>query len=129
MAKKNQEAGQDVQEQVSEALNTALNRAEANFLISKTDDYDLSDEFVETLKELSEKSQKAATGFTNVITCLAIKAAMPNVDMRYHQTQIQTQTDRPAGFNFRGVSERTVAPWLTDHTFESAQSRSPTQNF
>jgi DNA (cytosine-5)-methyltransferase 1 len=129
MAKKNQEAGQDVQEQIADALNSALARAEANFLIAKMDDYNLSDDFVATLKELSEKSQKAATGFTNIITCLAIKAAMPDVDMRYHQTQIQTQTDRPAGFNFRGVSERTVAPWLTDHTFESAKSGWQTRTF
>ena len=71
---------------------------------------------------MSEMSGKATTGFTNIVTCLAIKAAHPTADIRYHQTQIQDQTDRPAGFNFRGVSETIVAPWLRSRTFEGAKS-------
>ncbi len=129
MARKNQEPSQDVHVQVSKALDDALSRAETNFLDSKLDDYSLSEKLAYALKDISNLSQKASTGFTNIITCLAIKAAMPKVDIRYHQVQIQDTTDRPAGFNFRGISEKTIYPWLSDHTFEGAKSGWQTRTF
>jgi DNA (cytosine-5)-methyltransferase 1 len=82
----------------------------------------LSSEMTESLKELSRNAQRASAAFTNIVTCLAIKAALPNVDIRYHQTQIQSDTPRPADFNFRGVSERVVYPWLSAHEFQGARS-------
>jgi DNA (cytosine-5)-methyltransferase 1 len=36
--------------------------------------------------------------------------------------QIQKDTDRPAGFNFRGLSEITVYPWISRNRFEGAKS-------
>lgn len=129
MARKNQEPSQDVHEKVSNALSNAYSRADSNFLESKISDYNLSKKLDHALKDISDLSQKASTGFTNIITCLAIKAAMPTVDIRYHQVQIQDQTDRPANFNFRGVSEKTIYPWLSDHTFEGAKSGWQTRTF
>ena len=129
MVQKNQEAGQDVQEQVTNALDKAMSRAESNFLASNLNNYSLSKRLSDALKDISGLSQKASTGFTNIVTCLAIKAAMPNVDIRYHQVQIQDKTDRPAGFNFRGVSEKIIYPWLTEHAFEGAKSGWQTRTF
>jgi DNA (cytosine-5)-methyltransferase 1 len=129
MTKKYEDAGQDVHASVAKALDGALRRAEVDHLAGKASTYNLSPTLAGAIEEVSKKSQKAATGFTNIVTCLAIKAAMPKVDIRYHQTQIQSQTDRPAGFNFRGVSERTVAPWLSARTFEGAKSGWQTRTF
>lgn len=121
--------GLDVQHQVRNALDLALEFAQANFVAEAVSDYGLSERLVHALRNISLLSQKASTGFTNIITCLAIKAAKPDVDIRYHQVQIQNQTDRPAGFNFRGVSETTVYPWLNEHSFEGAKSGWQTRTF
>ena len=53
---------------------------------------------------------------------MAIKVAKPSADIRYHQVQIQKDTNRPANFNFRGVSEKVIYPWLNRHTFDGAKS-------
>ena len=66
---------------------------------------------------------------TNIVTCLAIKTAMPEVDIRYHQVQIQHQTKRSAGFNFRGISENVIYTWLSDHNFDGAKSGWQTRTF
>jgi len=129
MVRKNQEAGQDVQQLVTAALDAALVRAEGDFSSNTTTAYDLSVRLSTALKDISALSQKASTGFTNIITCLAIKVAKPDVDIRYHQVQIQNQTDRPAGFNFRGISEEVVYPWLNNHNFEGAKSGWQTRTF
>jgi DNA (cytosine-5)-methyltransferase 1 len=110
VASKSIEAGQAVQQQVVRSLNKALQNAEKSFLNGVAVSNGLSVNLIAALKEISDLSQKASTGFTNIVTCLAIKAARPNVDIRYHQVQIQGQTDRGAGFNFRGVSEKIVYP-------------------
>jgi DNA (cytosine-5)-methyltransferase 1 len=129
MTKINQEASQDVHVKIQKALDDAFTLANSNFSKGVAGTYNLSTTLSSSLEELSRKSQKAASGFTNIVTCLAIKAALPNVDIRYHQTQIQDQTDRPARFNFRGVSERTVAPWLSQKHFEGAKSGWQTRTF
>lgn len=129
MVKKSAEAGEIQEDKIYTALNIAFARAQVSFLSGDLSVYGLSDRLDDALKEISSLSQKAATGFTNVVTCLAIKAAMPKVDMRYHQVQIQKNTDRPAGFNFRGVSEKTVYPWLNENTFEGAKSGWQTRTF
>lgn len=108
---------------------SALSRAEEPFNANSPPDFQLSPRFKTALDTVSDLSGKATTGFTNIITCLAIKAAKPTADIRYHQTQIQGQTDRPAGFNFRGVSETVVAPWLSAQTFETAKSGWQTRTY
>lgn len=120
--KKNVEVNSTVRAKIKDALDSAYQRAQDEFAGSASPVHILSNTLRASLAELSEKSGKAGAAFTNIVTCLAIKAAIPAVDMRYHQTQIQGDTDRPAGFNFRGVSEITVAPWLTSRSFEGAKS-------
>jgi DNA (cytosine-5)-methyltransferase 1 len=129
MAVKKIDAGQDTQLKISDALERALTIAESNFIQGKMDGYNLSTKLCEAITEISRLSQKASTGFTNIVTCLAIKSALPSVDMRYHQVQIQNQTNRPAGFNFRGISENVIYPWLSEHTFEGAKSGWQTRTF
>ena len=84
--------------------------------------WSLSERLKNALDGVHDNAQAASAVFTNIVTCLAIKSAMPNADMRYHQTQIQTGTDRPAGVNFRGISETVVYPWLSRNRFEGARS-------
>lgn len=123
------EAGAAPQDKINLALTTAFSLAESRFLVGDLTSYTISPILANALEDISKKAQKAATGFTNIITCLAIKAAMPNVDIRYHQVQIQGDTDRPAGFNFRGVSEKSVAPYLFSQNFEGAKSGWQTRTF
>lgn len=90
----------------------------------------IEEQFLCALEKMSQKSAKASTGFTNLMTSLAIKAAMgDSVDVRYHQVQIQNQTSRPAGFNFRGHSESVIAVWLSQHEFNGAKSGWQTRTF
>jgi DNA (cytosine-5)-methyltransferase 1 len=128
MARQNQEAGQDTQTKILTALVNAYNVAELNFN-NKAFPYKLSSEFKKVIEKLSELSEKASTGFTNIVTCLAIKSALPNIDIRYHQIQIQDKTTHPAGFNFRGVSEKIIYPWLNENNFEGAKSGWQTRTF
>ena len=103
-------------------LDEALEWAEEAFAADMRPEVSLSDRLQESLDGLHDHAQAASAVFTNIITCLAIKSAAPNVDVRYHQTQIQTDTDRPAGVNFRGISESVVYPWLSHNLFEGAKS-------
>ncbi len=103
-------------------LNEALAQAEAIFAAAGTPNAALSDRLQTSLDGLHARAQAASAVFTNIITCLAIKSARPDVDVRYHQTQIQKDTDRPAGVNFRGISEDVVYPWLSRNRFEGAKS-------
>lgn len=129
MSRLNQEAGKDTQTKIVDALNRAYEYAEVNFIKQNEDAYKISSELKKCIERLSELSGKASTGFTNIVTCLAIKSALPNVDIRYHQIQIQDKTDSPAGFNFRGVSEKIIYPWLNENNFEGAKSGWQTRTF
>lgn len=120
---------QETESLFEDALNNALNSALRLYENPDTASDGLTVRLITALDTMSRFSQKASTGFTNIMTCLTIKAAMPNVDIRYHQVQIQDQTDRPAGFNFRGVSEKFVYPWLNKHDFEGAKSGWQTRTF
>ncbi|MDR1019191.1 MAG: hypothetical protein LBL73_00400 [Synergistaceae bacterium] len=125
----------DIEGLVVTELDKALDIAETYFATMQTDTIPysasgLDNNFIAALDEMSAKCSKATTGFTNLVTSLAIKAALgDSVDIRYHQTQIQSQTDRPAGFNFRGVSEKVIYFWLSTHEFVCAKSGWQTRTF
>jgi DNA (cytosine-5)-methyltransferase 1 len=112
----------DIASSSREQLDQALTRAEGIFAQDGTPDFQLSDRCRQALDGLHARAQAASAAFTNIVTCLAIKAARPDVDVRYHQTQIQKDTPRPAGVNFRGISEDVVYPWLDRNRFEGAKS-------
>jgi len=122
-AARTSKASGEIKDKIHSALDIALEHAEDDFAAGTPPGYGLSSRLEDSLEKLSMSSSSASTGFTNIVTSLAIKAALGEmVDIRYHQVQIQDQTDRPAGFNFRGVSEDTVYPWLAEHGFEGAKS-------
>jgi DNA (cytosine-5)-methyltransferase 1 len=127
--RRNHEASAELRQQVVAKLDEALSRAEAAFSSEEKQVYGLSEKITKDIEAISALSQKASTGFTNIVTSLAIKIAQPEVDIRYHQVQIQNQTPRPAGFNFRGVSEIAVFPWLNEHNFDGAKSGWQTRTF
>lgn len=90
----------------------------------------LNKQFIASLEEMASQCEKASTGYLNLLTSLAIKATLKDsVDIRYHQVQIQNQTDHPAGFNFRGVSEEVMYDWMQQHEFPSAKSGWQTRTF
>lgn len=115
-------------------LDTALDIAETEFLNNKEGvprfAQELSTELIRALDIINSKCSKASTGFTNIITGVTIKAVFKDrVDVRYHQVQIQDKTNRPAGFNFRGISEDIIYVWLSQHEFEGAKSGWQTRTF
>lgn len=122
MVKKNLVASIPPHAEFRAALNVALNEAEEAFNTDDLPNEGLSARFQEALERMSRSAEKASAAFTNIVTCLTIKVVMPEVDIRYHQVQIQKDTDRPAGFGFRNLSEVVIYPWLSDHTFDGAKS-------
>lgn len=125
----------DLDEKLCQKLDEAFSMGE-NYFAEKKDKLpafvtqNLNPVFISALESLSAQCEKASTGYLNVVTSLAIKAVYEDkVDVRYHQTQIQSQTDRPAGFNFRVVSEKTVYPWMDHHEFHGAKSGWQTRTF
>lgn len=112
----------DLAKSAADALDHALADANALFLAETKPNFHLSGRMVGALTTLNAKAQAASAVFNNVVTCLAIKSGNPGVDVRYHQVQIQQETDRPAGVNFRTISEDTVYPWLDSQRFQGAKS-------
>ena len=112
----------DVSSDALAQLEAALAIAETAFAAGTPPVVTLSDRLQTSLDGLHTRAQAASAAFTNIVTCLAIKSAKPHADVRYHQTQIQKDTDRPAGVNFRGISEDIVYPWLNRNRFEGAKS-------
>ena len=99
---------------IRKELDEAFDKAEAYF-VTKCEELppfaveNLNPRFINALELMAKYCEKASGGYSNLITSLSIKAVYgERVDVRYHQVQIQSQTDRPAGFNFRGVSETTI---------------------
>lgn len=89
----------------------------------------ISPEFIAVLDFINEQGTNASTAFTNIFTSLAVKAAFPLIDIRYHQEQIQDQTASGAGFSFRTLSEVEIYPWLKDHQFDGAKSGWQTRTY
>jgi len=123
-------------EEIIRELDSAYSLAES-FYIEKGKDKmpdfassNLSTALINAIENIAQLCQKATTGYLNIVTGLAIKAAYgEKVDVRYHQTQIQKNTDRPAGFNFRGVSESIIYHWMEKHEFHGAKSGWQTRTF
>jgi DNA (cytosine-5)-methyltransferase 1 len=115
---------EDVSTDVLNQLEKTLQLAETSFATNSALNISISDRLKDSLDTLHKRSEMASAVFTNIVTCLAIKSARPNADVRYHQTQIQTPkyTDRPAGVNFRGISEDIIYPWLNRNRFDGAKS-------
>jgi DNA (cytosine-5)-methyltransferase 1 len=86
--------------------------------VGKGHQWQLSGQIREYLDDLTEKSDDAKTGFVNIVTCLACKALDPTVDCRYHRPGIGSDDY----FSGRGVSEKVIAPWLSEKDFVSARS-------
>lgn len=97
-------------------LDHAYSSAEAAFIVGRDPELNISPVLRACLQEISDKSVGASSAFTALVTCLAVKAARPDLDARYHQTQIG------APFSFRTISEKVVYPWLSSHEFEGAKS-------
>ena len=90
----------------------------------------LSEELVTSIEDMSRKSAIATTGFTNLITGTASKAAYgADIDSRYHQVGIQKEAGIKARFSFRSVSESIVYPWLYKNKFNYAKSGWQTRTF
>ena len=136
MAKKNNdESPQDLGEKIYQQLNAAYQLAE-NYFATKNKELPpfatqyLSQEFIVAIEDLARQCEKASTGYLNIVTAMSIKAVYEDkVDVRYHQIQIQDQTNRPAGFNFRGVSEKLIYPWMEAHEFHGAKSGWQTRTY
>lgn len=100
----------DLAEKLQAKLDEAYSLAEQHFFLKDKPQVplfaseNLSNDFIKALETAASKCEKASTGYLNIITGLTIKSAYPDIDVRYHQTQIQNQTDKPAGFGFRTVS-------------------------
>ena len=124
MARTKQEIGASLATDISRALDQAYERADGVFQSGK-EDWNLNERYRASLVTLSAECDSASTGFTNIITGLAIKAARPDIDVRYHQVQIQT----PPHFNHRGVSETIIFPWLKAKHFSGAKSGWQTRTF
>ena len=111
-------------EKIQNNLNVAYDKAQKEFF---ADGHHLSDSLDENFREwlsfLSSKSEQASAAFTNVMTGLCIKSAFPELDVRYHQTQIQAESAiGKTWFNHRGISENIIYPWLHAHDFNGAKS-------
>jgi len=136
MARIKENRPKELDENLIKELDSAYNLAEGMFDSGKQGQMpsifsgSLSTEFFSALEGIAKLCEKASSGYLNVITGLAIKATFGDaVDIRYHQVQIQNQTDRPAGFNFRGVSEKVIYHWMEKHEFHGAKSGWQTRTF
>lgn len=90
------EAEGRIGEQVLNCLQLALSYAEDDYARGEEVNFKLSPRLKSAIENLSAKSETSTTAFTNIVTAISIKAARPEIDVRYHQVQIQNQTNRPA---------------------------------
>lgn len=118
------EKGKDADfEKIQAVLQEALEAIEKEFASGSDPSWKLSQRILDALEALSGASSQASSAFTNIVTCLAIKAVYPELDVRYHQVQIG------APFSFRNISEKVVYPWLRANEFEGAKSGWQTRTF
>ena len=135
MAKQTDVRPKDLDGKLTAKLDEAYLLAEG-FFVKKTKGLppfavqNLNPTFITALEDLARQCEKASTGYLNIVTSLAIKSVYEDkVDIRYHQTGIQNQTDRPAGFNFRVISEEIIYPWMEAHELHGAKSGWQTRTY
>lgn len=117
---------------VAKSLDAALLAADGEFRSTRADyNFKLSAKFKNALKELSDKSEEAGTAFTNIVTCLSIKAANPSINIRFYKAKMRRENNQLPVFSFRPISEKVVYPWLSrrDHNFKGAKSGWQTRVF
>lgn len=109
---------------ISETLDGAYNSALARYNHElDCDGADLPESFLVHVEKISNESERCSAAFTNIITGIATKLAFPELDVRFHQTQIQEQSRvGKSWFTHRGISEDIVYPWLNNHDFAGAKS-------
>lgn len=135
MAKKDAPKPKNLDEKIVAKLDEAFEMAEEYFVTKKEEipafaADNLNPEFIDALEIMAKYCEKASGGYSNLITSLSIKSVYGDrVDVRYHQVQIQDKTDRPAGFNFRGISEGVIYTWMEAHEFHGAKSGWQTRTF
>lgn len=116
----------DLDEKVSAALESAYASASKYYDAKQgREAFGLSEPFLDALESMSERATSASSGFTNLVTSMALKAAFPEIDSRYHQVQIQ----KPRFVAFRPVSEKVIYPWLREKNFDYAKSGWQTRTF
>lgn len=114
---------QEVKNNIQCVLENSYESMLASFNEEKQPDFKIPESLIVHLDALTNKAEAASAAFTNIITGLAIKIGNPELDVRYHQTQIQANSDlKKSWFNHRGISEKTVYPWLSEHNFSGAKS-------
>lgn len=126
--KKRSERSKELDMQFEHALDSAYKMAEEYFFTKQeqlpefvTDS--LNKEFIQALEGMAKACEKASGPYLNLLTSITVKCVLADkVDIRYHQVQIQGQTDKPAGFNFRGLSESVIYNWMEQHEFHGAKS-------
>lgn len=125
MARKIMRRGAEANDATKRGILDKLTEAyeQAELYLQDGHEWELSERFLDALEGMSRASTSASTGFTNIITSLAIKSARPDLDIRNHQVQIG------APFSFRNISETVVYPWLISNRFEGAKSGWQTRTF
>ena len=117
-------------QKINEAYSLAYNSYTTNNNSLPDFSKEISPRFLTALEEMAKNCEKASSAYLNIVTSLTIKCGYgDNVDIRYHQAQIQDRTDRPAGFNFRNVSQDYIFPWMEEHEFHGAKSGWQTRTF
>lgn len=126
--KKRTERSKELDLQFENALDSTYEMAEEYFFTKKEQlpefvTSSLNKEFIKALESMAKACEKASGPYLNLLTSITVKCVLADkVDIRYHQVQIQDQTDKPAGFNFRGLSESVIYNWMEKHEFHGAKS-------
>jgi DNA (cytosine-5)-methyltransferase 1 len=106
----------EVGQKVRAALDRANSAAEQIFAAKADPPWNLGERIRTSIATMSAKSEGAKAAFTNVITGLAIKSAIPELDVRKYKVEMGAQ------FSHRRVSEEVVVPFLAAQEFVYAPS-------
>jgi len=109
---------------VEAALEDAYSQALKIHFSGIAPSWGLRQRFEEALKVMARPTTKGRSGFSNLVTCLAIKAALSWVDIRKYSVK-----KMGAPFSFRVLSEKVVCPWLSNQDFDTAESGWQTRTY
>tara|TARA_B110001469_G_scaffold127352_1_gene147871 strand:+ start:1396 stop:2559 length:1164 start_codon:yes stop_codon:yes gene_type:complete len=126
----NKALGEDVGSAVRVSLDDGILLAQQVFEAGGDATFGLPGELIDCLTVISDRCESSSSAFTNILTGLAIKVALPDLDVRYHQVQIQEDSRlKKKWFAHRVVSETVVYPWLLENHFKGAKSGWQTRTF